>query len=74
MCLIITHTCYRIDMGDLQVRRTEVDRMLYNVERLGLSDIDTADVRVLKELAGATRDVRAWRAAADVAIPRRTNE
>ncbi len=48
--------------------------MLYNVERLGLSDIDTADVRVLKELAGATRDVRAWLAAVDVAITRRTNE
>ena len=48
--------------------------MLYNVERLGLSDIDTADVRVLKELAGGTRDVRAWLAAVDVAITRRTNE
>ena len=48
--------------------------MLYHVERLGHSDIDTADPRVLKELAGATRDVRAWLAAVDVAITRRTSE
>ena len=48
--------------------------MLYHVERLGHSDIDTADPRVLKELAGATRDVRAWLASVDVAITRRTNE
>ena len=74
MCLVVTHTCYRVGMGDRQVRRTGVDRMLYNVERLGLSDIDSADVRVLKELAGATQDVRAWLAAVDVAITRRTNE
>ena len=48
--------------------------MLFHVERLGNSDIDTADPRVLKELAGATRDVRAWLAAVDVAITRRTSE
>jgi hypothetical protein len=53
---------------------TSIDRVLSGIERLGHADIGTADADRLTELAGVSRQVRAWLSSVDVAITRRTGE